>query len=88
MAIIDIVKYQAQEDEFVWKFPSEDLRIGTQVIVNTSQYALFVKGGEILDGLKNGTHNIKTDNIIFFLIDQLTILKSNNLMIPNGLKII
>ncbi len=22
MAIIDIVKYQAQEDEFVWKFPA------------------------------------------------------------------
>lgn len=49
MAIINIVKYQAKENEFVWKFPSEDLRIGTQVVVNPSQYALFVKGGEILD---------------------------------------
>ena len=49
MAIIDIVKYQAQEDEFIWKFPSEDLRIGTQVIVNPSQHAIFIKGGKILD---------------------------------------
>jgi membrane protease subunit (stomatin/prohibitin family) len=63
MAIIDVVKYQAQEDEFVWKFPSEDLRIGTQVIVNPSQHAIFVKGGEILDEFKSGTHTIKTDNI-------------------------
>ena len=63
MAIIDVVKYQAQEDEFVWKFPSEDLRIGTQVIVNPSQHAVFVKGGEILDEFRSGTHTIKTDNI-------------------------
>ena len=63
MAIIDIVKYQAQEDEFIWKFPSEDLRIGTQVVVNPSQHAIFVKGGEILDEFKRGTHTIKTDNI-------------------------
>ena len=63
MAIIDVVKYQAQDGEFVWKFPSEDLRIGTQVIVNPSQYAIFVKGGEILDEFKSGTHTIKTDNI-------------------------
>ncbi len=63
MAIIDIVKYQAQEDEFIWKFPSEDLRIGTQVIVNPLQHAIFVKGGEILDEFKSGAHTIKTDNI-------------------------
>lgn len=63
MAIIDVVKYQAQENEFVWKFPSEDLRIGTQVIVNPAQYAIFVKSGEILDEFKSGTHTIKTENI-------------------------
>ncbi|MGG7036778.1 MAG: SPFH domain-containing protein, partial [Flavobacterium sp.] len=63
MAIVDVVKYQAQENEFVWKFPSEDLRIGTQVIVNPAQHAIFVKGGRILDEFKSGTHTIKTDNI-------------------------
>jgi membrane protease subunit (stomatin/prohibitin family) len=63
MAIIDVVKYQAQEDEFVWKFPSQDLRIGTQVIVNPSQHAIFIRGGEILDEFKSGTHTIKTENI-------------------------
>ena len=63
MKIIDIVKYQAQEDEFVWKFPSEDLKIGTQVIVNPAQHAFFIKGGEILDEFTSGTHTVKTENI-------------------------
>jgi membrane protease subunit (stomatin/prohibitin family) len=49
MAIIDLVKYEAQDGEFVWKFPSEDLRIGTQLVVNISQTAFFVKGGKIYD---------------------------------------
>jgi membrane protease subunit (stomatin/prohibitin family) len=63
MALIDIVKIQGNDNEFVVKFPSEDLRIGTQVIVNTSQTAFFVKGGKILDQFESGTHSIKTENI-------------------------
>lgn len=63
MAIIDVVKYQAQENEFVWKYPSSDLKIGTQVIVNQSQYAFFVKGGEILDEFTSGTYTLKSENI-------------------------
>lgn len=63
MAIIDVVKYQAQDGEFVWKFPSEDLRIGTQLVVNISQTAFFVKGGKIYDQYENGTHTLKSENI-------------------------
>ena len=63
MAIIDIVKYQPKENEFVFKFPSEDLRIGTQVIVNPAQHAFFIKGGEILDEFTSGTHTLTTENI-------------------------
>lgn len=63
MALIDVVKYQAQEDEFVWQFPSEDLRIGTQVVVNPAQSAFFIKGGVVFDEFRNGTHTIKTENI-------------------------
>ena len=63
MALIDIVKYQAEENEFIWKFPSDDLRIGTQVIVNPAQHAFFIKGGVILDEFSGGTHTIKTSNI-------------------------
>jgi len=38
MALIDRVKFDADDDTcLVWKFPSEDLRLGAQVIVNQSQ---------------------------------------------------
>ena len=63
MALIDIVKVDSNDNEFVIKYPSEDLRMGTQVVVNTSQTAFFVKGGKIFDQFESGTHTIKTENI-------------------------
>lgn len=63
MALIDVVKVEGNDDEFVIKYPSEDLRIGTQVVVNTSQTAFFVKGGKILDQFESGTYTLKTENI-------------------------
>ena len=63
MALIDVVSYQTEEDEFIWKFPSSDLRIGTQVIVNPAQYAFFIKGGLVLDEFTSGTHTLTTANI-------------------------
>lgn len=47
--LIDVVKYDGNDGEFVWKFPSEDLKIGSQLIVKTAQTAIFVKDGKILD---------------------------------------
>lgn len=63
MAIIDVVRYQSNDKEFVYKFPSEDLRFGTQLIVSISQEAFFVKGGKILDHFESGTHTLKSENI-------------------------
>lgn len=63
MAIIDVVKYQGNDKEFVWKFPSEDLRLGTQLVVKTSQTAFFVKGGKIFDQFEPGTTTLKSGNI-------------------------
>jgi len=64
MALIDRVKYDALDDSlFVWKYPSEALKIGSQVIVNQSQKVVFVKGGEVLDVLEAGTHTLNTGNI-------------------------
>ena len=36
MALIDLVTYKSDDEEMVGKFPSSDLRIGTQLVVNTS----------------------------------------------------
>jgi membrane protease subunit (stomatin/prohibitin family) len=64
MALIDIVKYTPNDDtEFVSKFPSEDLRLGSQVIVNESQEAVFVKSGVVLDVFTAGTYTLSTGNI-------------------------
>lgn len=63
MALIDVVKCETNSKELVSKFPSDDLRIGTQLVVYTGQIAFFVKGGKILDSFESGTYTIKTENI-------------------------
>lgn len=63
MALIDVVKFQGNDEEFVWKFPSENLRYGTQLVVKPGQLAFFVKGGAILDEFKEGTVTLKSGNI-------------------------
>ena len=63
MPIVNIVKYESNLEEFIHKFPSEDLKIGSQLIVSVSQVAFFVKGGKILDKFSPGTHTLSTDNI-------------------------
>lgn len=63
MALIDVVKCEMDGNSFCQKFPSEDLRIGTQLVVYTAQTAFFVKGGAICDEFSAGTHTLKTANI-------------------------
>lgn len=67
MALIDLVKCDAVSDQvIVEKFCSEhvdELRIGTQLVVNQSQEAILVKGGVALDTFGPGTHTITTGNI-------------------------
>lgn len=63
MAILDIIKYESNAEQFVWKHPVEDLKLGSQLIVNTSQKAFFVKGGKILDEFNTGTTTLKSGNI-------------------------
>ena len=66
MALIDIVKCEVNNNEFIYKYPSDDLRIGTQLVVYPSQTAFFVKGGKICDEFTSGTYTIKTENITLF----------------------
>ncbi len=63
MALVDIIKWEANIDELVHKFPIEDLKVGSQLVVYPSQTALFVKGGQILDEFICGTYTIKSENI-------------------------
>jgi len=61
MALIDVVV--CNSPLLCWKFPSTDLRIGTQLVVHPSRVAFFVKGGKIYDMFDEGTHTLTTNNI-------------------------
>lgn len=63
MALIDVVKCELHDYELCVKFPSEDLRLGSQLVVYPSQIAFFVKGGQIYDEFEAGTFTLKTSNI-------------------------
>lgn len=63
MALIDVVKCDVNDKEFVYKFPSDNLKIGTQLVVYPGQTAFFVKGGKMCDEFTSGTYTIKTENI-------------------------
>lgn len=63
MAIIDVVKFDGDPAQLAWKFPSENLRLGTQLVVKTAQVAFFVKSGQVFDKFGPGTYTLKTSNI-------------------------
>ncbi|WP_322176284.1 SPFH domain-containing protein [Acutalibacter caecimuris] len=47
----------------IHKYPSEQFVLGSQLIVNQGQEALFFKGGEALDLFGPGTHTLSTGNL-------------------------
>ena len=63
MRIFDVIKNNMSDGELVYKFPSDDIQIGSQLIVYPNQTAFFVKGGVILDEFKSGTHTIISENL-------------------------
>ncbi|MDD6551567.1 MAG: SPFH domain-containing protein [Lachnospiraceae bacterium] len=65
-AIIDRIKYDGPADASPWlvyKYPGEQFVLGSQLIVNQGQEALFFKGGEALDLFGPGTHTLTTGNL-------------------------
>lgn len=70
MAIIDVLKYDGPNNALVWKWRSssnssreEELRLGTQLVVNQSQEACFIKKGQLLDVFGPGTHTLSSKNL-------------------------
>ncbi len=63
---IDIIKFDGLKDGKAWiayKYPGQEFMLGTQLIVNPSQEAVFIKGGAIADAFKEGTHTLHTGNL-------------------------
>lgn len=65
MGIFDIVKFDGlrSRDWLVYKHPVEKLKLGSQLIVNEGQVAIFVKGGEMADVFPPGTYTLSTQNL-------------------------
>lgn len=63
MALIDVVKYEQRPGIIAYKFPSNELRWGTQLVVYPGQEAIFVKGGAVCDRFKAGTYTLKSNNL-------------------------
>lgn len=63
MAIVNIIKYNGEIDEFIWKYPYEEIGTWSQLIVNETQEAILVKDGEICDIFKTGRYTLDTKNI-------------------------
>lgn len=63
MALINVIKCPMQDNELCRKFPIEDLKLGSQLVVYPLQVAIFVKGGKVYDQFSSGTYTLKTSNI-------------------------
>ena len=65
--IIDVVDHvNVMDDELVYREPQQgggDFRMGSQVIVQESQAAVFVRQGQVLDALGPGSHTLSTANL-------------------------
>lgn len=63
MAIAEVIKYEGDNNTFVWKHPCEDFNSLTQLIVHESQEAIFFMNGQALDLFGAGRYTLETQNI-------------------------
>lgn len=61
--LASLIKYEGENDTFVWKHPIEDFNAGTQLIVHESQEAIFFKDGQALDLFGAGRYTLATQNL-------------------------
>lgn len=60
---IDVIQYNSDKSNYVWKFPYNNIMTGARLIVNQSQEAIFVAGGQVADVFGPGTHTLSTGNL-------------------------
>lgn len=60
---ISVIKYEGDNETFVWKHPIEDFNTGSVLIVHESQEAVFFMNGQALDSFGPGKHILETSNI-------------------------
>lgn len=60
---VSVIKWEANNDIFVWKHPIEDFNLGSQLIVHQTQEALFFRDGRALDLFGAGRYTLETQKI-------------------------
>ena len=62
---LDIVRFDGlkSRDWLIYKYPSDTLMMGGQLIVQEGQVAIFSRGGAIADVFYPGTYTLKTENL-------------------------
>ncbi len=65
MAIIDVVRFDGlkSRDWLIYKYYSDSLVVGSQLIVQEGQAAIFVKGGAVYDVFGPGTYTLEAENL-------------------------
>lgn len=63
MEITSVIKYEGDNNTFIWKHPKEDFNSMTQLIVHESQEAIFMMNGQALDTFGPGRYTLETENI-------------------------
>ncbi len=61
--LVSVIKYEGDNDTFVWKHPIEDFNYGSQLIVHASQEAIFFKDGQALDTFREGRYGLETQQL-------------------------
>ncbi|MCI8425768.1 MAG: hypothetical protein HFJ72_08960 [Adlercreutzia sp.] len=74
--LASVIKYEGDNDVFVWKSPIEDFRYGSQLIVHESQEAIFFRDGQALDLFGPGRHTLETQQLP--LLDKAFVLPSGS----------
>lgn len=68
MPLFHVIKYDgpprgSDEMWLVWKYPSESIPLGSQLVVAPGQEVIFIKEGKLGDRFGPGTHTLNTNNI-------------------------
>ncbi|MBO4646704.1 MAG: SPFH domain-containing protein [Lentisphaeria bacterium] len=61
--IAQIIKYEGDNQTFIWKHPIEDFYSGSQLIVHESQEAVFFMNGQALDSFGAGRYTLDSQNM-------------------------
>ncbi|MGN0488398.1 MAG: SPFH domain-containing protein [Ruminococcus sp.] len=61
--LASVIKYEGDNETFIWKHPIEDFNMGSQLIVHESQEAVFFKDGQALDLFGPGRYTLETQQL-------------------------